>query len=101
MAVVRLGTNNVRSAQAYLKEAIRIETNYPPALYNLAWLTYYKRQVPSEAAPLYRQYLAVAEDRGREAKAQAILQKIETATPPRKRAVPTPDRRPATPGQRR
>ena len=94
MAVVRLGTNNVQSAQAYLKEALRLEPNYPPALYNLAWLHYYKRQVPADSAPIYKQYLTVADDEVRAAKAQSVLRRIQDVTIQKKPVERTTSRKP-------
>lgn len=96
MAVVQLGTNNLVAAQWYLKDAIRIESNYPPALYNLAWLNYYRRQNAVEAAPLFRRYLAVSEEPIRTTRARAILKKIGDATPkpPGRPAARTTTRRP-------
>jgi len=82
LALVRMGTNNLSSAQSYLKEAIRIDTNYPPALYNLAWLNYYRKLDAAEAAPLFKRYLAISGDKIRSTRARAILKKIDELTPP-------------------
>lgn len=81
LALVRMGTNNLTSAQSYLNEAVRIDTNYPPALYNLAWLNYYRKLNAAEAAPLYKRYLAVSGDKIRGTRARAILKKIDELAP--------------------
>lgn len=98
LAMVKLGTNNIDSAQSYLKEAIRLQTNYAPALYDLAWVSYYRRQNNAEASALYRKYLAVSEDRTREARARSILKKIEEVQPPsRRQPVRTTNRKQTVP----
>ncbi len=96
LAMVKLATNNVDAAQSYFREAIRLQTNYPPALYNLAWASYYRSHNNTDASSFYRRYLAVSEDTVRATRARAILKKIDEGAAPRKPTGKAPTTRRAT-----
>ena len=104
IAVVKIKTNNLDAAEAHLKYALSVETNYPPALYNLAWLKYYGRRDGVAAAALYKRFLNVSTDPVRAPRARAVLRRIGDTTPaPARVTTPTrpPVRRTTAPRQHR
>ncbi len=61
LAVVELQSGSVQAAQTFLKEALELDDEYPPALYNMALVLRDRLGRKEDAAQQFRRYLEVAD----------------------------------------
>lgn len=103
LALAEIGAGRYALARLYLRDALEIDPEYPPALYNLGSLFRDHLEQPSRAIETFNRFRDVADDPDHLSKAFDTLERLrkispESAPPSREPPDETPDRaRPAEP----
>lgn len=79
LAVAELRAGSAQSAQIFLKQALTLDAQYPPALFNQAVIYRERLKRPEEAMDFYERYLAVAETGPRAEQARRALADLRAA----------------------
>jgi tetratricopeptide (TPR) repeat protein len=76
LAKLKMNAGEVEQARTRLRQALELDPDYPPALYNLAIIYYRWLGKPDDAAALLKRYLKLEEDNPHTEQARSILEAI-------------------------